>query len=84
MLSAESAAGQYPIEAVRMMDRIARHTQEDPAYHTGIAAQHPDLQHTAADAITARETGQMHAVPVVDQTVDRGVLAHRRNRDAVA
>jgi pyruvate kinase len=53
MLSAESAAGQYPIEAVQMMDRIARHTQEDPVYQTGIAAQHPDLQHTSADAITA-------------------------------
>ena len=53
MLSAESASGQYPIEAVLMMDRIARHTQEDPTYHTGLAAQHPDLQHTAADALTA-------------------------------
>ncbi len=53
MLSAESATGQYPIEAVAMMDRIARHTQDDPTYHTGIAAQHPDLQHTSADAITA-------------------------------
>ncbi len=53
MLSAESAAGQYPIEAVQMMDRIARHTQQDPTYQTGIDAQHPDLQHTAADAITA-------------------------------
>lgn len=53
MLSAESASGQYPVEAVLMMDRIARHTQEDPTYHTGLAAQHPDLQHTAADALTA-------------------------------
>ncbi|MFY9287257.1 MAG: pyruvate kinase [Alphaproteobacteria bacterium] len=53
MLSAESATGQYPLEAVTMMDRIARHTQEDPAYHTGINAAHPDLMHTAADAITA-------------------------------
>lgn len=53
MLSAESAAGQYPVEAVTMMDRIARHTQEDPTYNTGIAAQHPNLQHTSADAITA-------------------------------
>lgn len=53
MLSAESASGQYPIEAVAMMDRIVRHTQEDPAYRTGMHAQHPDLQHTAADAITA-------------------------------
>jgi len=53
MLSAESASGQYPIEAVTMMDRLARHTQEDPVYHKGLALQHPDLLHTDADAITA-------------------------------
>jgi len=53
MLSAESATGQYPVEAVTMMDRIARHTQDDPAYHAGIEAQHPNLLHTSADAITA-------------------------------
>src|SRR6201987_2039772 len=32
MLSAETATGQYPIEAVAMMDRIARRVQEDPIY----------------------------------------------------
>ena len=32
MLSAETAVGQYPIEAVAMMDRIARRVQEDPLY----------------------------------------------------
>ncbi len=53
MLSAESASGQYPVEAVAMMDRIGINTQSDPIYHMGLAAQHPDLQHTAADAITA-------------------------------
>ncbi len=53
MLSAESASGQYPVEAVAMMDRIARHTQADTTYHAGLAAHHPDLQRTAADAITA-------------------------------
>src|SRR5580704_17298124 len=36
-----------------MMARLARHTQADPVCHKGLAAQHPDLQHTAADAITA-------------------------------
>ena len=68
MLSAESASGQYPVEAVMMMDRIARHTQEDPAYHTGIAAQHPDLQHTSADAITA-------AARQIAETVDAVAIA---------
>ncbi len=53
MLSAESASGQYPVEAVAMMNRIATHTQEDPTYHTGLVAQHQDPQNTAADAITA-------------------------------
>ncbi len=33
---------------------------------------------------TACEAGEVHTVPIVDQTVDSGVLAHRRNRDAVA
>ena len=53
MLSAETASGDYPIEAVQMMDRIATHTQADPTYHTGLASQHPDLNSTTADAITA-------------------------------
>jgi pyruvate kinase len=53
MLSAESASGQYPVEAVTMMDRIARQTQSDPAYHSGIVTQHHPLQNTASDAITA-------------------------------
>src|SRR5262249_52193061 len=42
MLSAETATGQYPAEAVAMMDRIARHTQDDPTYQTGLMAQSPD------------------------------------------
>ena len=53
MLSAESASGQYPIEAVTIMNRIALHTQGDPIYHNGLVAQHQPLQHTHSDAITA-------------------------------
>jgi len=53
MLSAESASGQYPIEAVTIMDRIAQHTQNDPFYHASLVAQHQPLQKTAADAITS-------------------------------
>ncbi len=53
MLSAESASGQYPVEAVAMMDRIARNVQADPSFYPGLAAQHPDLQPTQADAITS-------------------------------
>src|SRR5262249_39958920 len=46
-------SGQYPVEAVTFMSRIAHHTQADPGYHTGLIAQHQALQHTSADAITA-------------------------------
>ena len=71
MLSAESASGEYPIEAVTMMDRIAINTQGDPIYHKGLAAQHPDLQHTTADAITAaaRQVAEtIEAVSIITYT----------------
>ena len=32
MLSAESAVGKYPIEAIRTMDRIAIEVENDPSY----------------------------------------------------
>ncbi|GAH25868.1 unnamed protein product, partial [marine sediment metagenome] len=32
MLSAESAVGQYPVEAIQMMDRIAIQVEADPTY----------------------------------------------------
>ena len=53
MLSAETAAGAYPIEAVSIMDRIARRVESDPLYRTIMDAQHPDPEQTSADAITA-------------------------------
>lgn len=34
MLSAESASGAYPVEAVSMMDRIARSVEEDASYRS--------------------------------------------------
>ena len=53
MLSAETASGDFPIEAVTMMDRIARRIHTDPIYRSTNRAYHPDLQHTSSDAITA-------------------------------
>jgi len=51
MLSAESAAGQYPAEAVEMMDRIAQEVERDPTYRNIIAAQRSQPEATGADAI---------------------------------
>jgi pyruvate kinase len=53
MLSAETAAGQYPIEAVEMMDRICRSVEKDNLYRSLINADHPDARkNDAGDAIT--------------------------------
>jgi len=53
MLSAESAAGQYPVEAVATMNRIAMEVEGDPTYYTIIQAQRADPEATGADAIAA-------------------------------
>jgi pyruvate kinase len=53
MLSAETAVGQYPVEAVAMMDRIARRVQADPLYFANLDATRMPPEHTAPDAISA-------------------------------
>lgn len=62
MLSAESAVGAFPVEAVSMMNRIIERTERDSTYWPIIDALHPQPQPTAADAISA-------AVAQVSQTV---------------
>ncbi|HWM46246.1 MAG TPA: pyruvate kinase [Xanthobacteraceae bacterium] len=53
MLSAESASGQFPIEAVRTMNRIAEEIESDPTYRSIIHAQRPEPEPTGSDAIAA-------------------------------
>ena len=53
MLSAETAAGDYPMEAVAIMDRIIKRVEADPVFQQVLEAQHERPQPTAADAITA-------------------------------
>lgn len=53
MLSAESAVGQYPVEAIQMMDRIAIQVEGDPSYDAIVHATQTTPQPTAADAIAA-------------------------------
>jgi pyruvate kinase len=51
MLSAESASGRYPVEAVRMMSRIVSHTEDDPHYRIAIDASRSSPSANAPDAI---------------------------------
>jgi len=51
MLSAESASGQYPVEAVAIMDRIIAEVERDPAWRTELEASHTPAEANTPDAI---------------------------------
>jgi pyruvate kinase len=53
MLSAETAAGQYPYEAVNMMDRIVARVEQDPGWRTLTDADRPAPERSSAGAIAA-------------------------------
>ncbi|MGB6539938.1 MAG: pyruvate kinase [Xanthobacteraceae bacterium] len=53
MLSAESASGQYPVEAVATMNRIAEEVENDGIYSPSLHVLHTEPEPTGADAIAA-------------------------------
>lgn len=53
MLSAESASGDWPVEAVSMMDRIIRQTEGHKLYRSIIEALQPSPEDTTAHAMAA-------------------------------
>jgi pyruvate kinase len=53
MLSAESASGQYPVEAVSTMNRIAEEVEQDGNYWSILASQRATPEATGSDAIAA-------------------------------
>jgi pyruvate kinase len=53
MLSGESAAGAYPVEAVSVMDRVAIKVESDPLYLKGARQELAVPEPTTADAISA-------------------------------
>ncbi|MEI2384956.1 pyruvate kinase [Breoghania sp. JC706] len=53
MLSAESAAGEFPVEAVSTMNRVAEEVERDPNYANIMHAQRTEPEATGADTISA-------------------------------
>ncbi|MCP5411275.1 MAG: pyruvate kinase [Alphaproteobacteria bacterium] len=83
MLSAESASGAYPIEAVQMMDRIATSVENDPLYQSIIEAQRGTPERTTPDAIMAAVheiTGTIEAKAIITWTKS-GLTALRAARE---
>ena len=62
MLSAETAAGKYPVEAVAMMDRIAIAVEGDPLYQSMIDATRTPPEETTPDAIMAAVHQVTHTI----------------------
>jgi pyruvate kinase len=52
MLSAETASGAYPVEAIEIMSRISARVERDPAYRRTMEAEAPPPESTSGDAIT--------------------------------
>ncbi len=87
MLSAETAAGKYPVEAVAMMDRIACAAEAGPFFQSLMDAQRCAPEETTPDAIMAavhQVTHTMHARAIVSWTKSgsTGLRAARERPEA--
>jgi pyruvate kinase len=51
MLSAESASGSFPVEAIAMMDRIIKRVEQDPVYQKNVDAARTAPEATVPDAV---------------------------------
>jgi pyruvate kinase len=62
MLSAETAVGEYPEQAVAMMDRIIKRVESDPFYRHMMDANQPEPEATKADAVSAAAAQIAHTI----------------------
>lgn len=83
MLSAESAAGRYPIEAVATMSRIAAEVESDQVYRAVINGQRTPPEATGADAIAvaARDVAETLDVKAIIAWTASGATGLRIARE---
>ena len=83
MLSAESAAGKYPVESVAMMDAIARSVESDPSYLDRMHFKKTQPQATTADAISrgAAQVAQTVNAKAICCFTTAGSTAQRVSRE---
>ncbi|EJW11140.1 Pyruvate kinase [Rhodovulum sp. PH10] len=86
MLSAESASGQYPVEAVATMNKIAEEVECDPTYRTVIRDHRAPPERTGADAIAAaaRQIAETLGLSAVVSWTSSGATAFRVARERPA
>ena len=82
MLSAESAAGDFPIEAVSTMNNVAIEVEADPTYHQIIESSRKTSGRTVADGIVAAareiaETARIKAICCYSQSGTTALLTAR-------
>lgn len=83
MLSAETAVGKYPVEAVSMMVSIARHVESDAEYKRSLRKGRPKPHSTVADsvALSACEIALHLSAKVIVSFSSSGATALRVSRN---
>ncbi len=91
MLSEETAVGEHPVEAVRVMDRIARATEPDLPYGEWLFQRTDQATQDVADAVAQGAVGSVYrlglkaiVVPTESGRTARLISAHRPNVPVLA
>ncbi|MDA7087900.1 pyruvate kinase [Pseudomonas sp. SA3-5] len=83
MLSAETASGDYPLEAVQMMSKIIRQVESGPDFQAQLDVGRPQADATASDAISCaiRRISSILPVAALVNYTESGASSLRTSRE---
>ncbi|WP_369959455.1 pyruvate kinase [Pseudomonas benzenivorans] len=83
MLSAETASGDYPLEAVQMMSKIIRQVEGGPDFQSQLDVGRPQAEATASDAISCaiRRISAILPVAALVNYTESGASSLRASRE---